>query len=82
MRIQVSSTLGGLLVLTAWEAMESVPYYLHLFRIRPTKSSSSVRFPAGRQNRLTPCAKDPYFTPGIFPATSLRSLRRHRTSRW
>ena len=50
--------------------MGSVPHYLHLFRIRPTNSSSSVRSPANRQNRLTPCAKDPHFTPGIFPATS------------
>jgi hypothetical protein len=58
MRIQVSSTLGGLLVLTAWEAMESVPHHLHLFRIRPTKSSSSGLSPANCQNRLTPWAKD------------------------
>ena len=50
--------------------MGSVPYYLHLSRIPSTNSFSSPRCSASRQNRRTPCAREPYWTPGIFPATS------------
>ncbi len=67
--------MGGEAMGSVPEAMGSVPYYLHLSRIRSTNSFRSPRSSASRQNRFTPCAREPYSTPGRSNQHPPRLLR-------
>lgn len=58
------------------DAVGSAPYHLPFPRLRPANSFHSPRSAARRQSRPAPCARDPYFRPGIFPATSTNGYPR------